>query len=318
MNRILKLANVCAVALAAAAWSQNSRAADVKPEFIAKMKAAIPETPMVKPEKPRKVLVFTLATGFVHSSIPVGAKLFELMGEKTGAWETTVSNSPDVFEADSLNKFDAVILESTTGELFGVPKNERDLNKLAPEEKEKQLRLRKNLLDFVSGGKGLVGIHAAGDCSYGWHEYGEMIGGYFNGHPWGKINVRIDDPKSPLTAQFEGKPFDFSDEIYTYKDTYTREKLHILLSVDIEKSGIKSGENRKDHDYGVAWIREYGKGRVFYTLFGHREETYMNPMTVKFFLSGIQYALGDLKADATPSGPLPPAPATPPAEPAKP
>ena len=304
---ISKIAAVCAVAVV----SFCAFTADVKMETIAKIKAAIPETAPAKPEKPRKILVFTLATGFVHGSIPIGAKMFELMGEKTGAWTTTVSNSPDVFEADSLNQYDAVVMESTTGELFGI--KERDINKLQDAEKEKQLRLRKNLLEFVSGGKGIVGIHAATDCSYGWHEYGEMMGGYFNGHPWGNINVRIDDPKSPLTAVFKGEQFDFSDEIYTYKDTYTRDNLHILLSVDLEKSkGIKpgpkpdtkAGENRADHDYGVAWIREYGKGRVFYTLLGHRDETYSNPLSVAFFLAGVQYALGDLKADATPSAKL--------------
>ena len=305
MKRISKLATLCALAATVFMWGLAG--AELKLEQLAKIKGALPETAPAKPEKPRKVLVFTLATGFVHGSIPLGAKAFELMGEKSGAWETTISNSPDVFEADSLKQFDAIIMESTTGELFGL--KDKDLNKLPADQKEKQLRLRKNLLDFVSEGKGLVGIHAASDCSYGWPEYGEMIGGYFNGHPWGKINVRIDDPKSPLTAQFDGKAFDFSDEIYTYKAPYSREKLHILLSVDLEASKITSGENRKDHDYAVAWIREYGKGRVFYTLFGHNDGTYMNPLTLKFFLSGIQYALGDLKADATPSGKLPEKPA---------
>jgi len=253
------------------------------------------------PEKPRKLLIYTMASGFVHSSIPIGAKCVEMMGKKTGAFEATTSNDPAVF--DDLSKYDAVLMMSTTGN-FLVPK---EIGKMTPDEqkalKDKEPARRQAIVDFVKSGKGIAGIHAASDAYYAsWPEWGEIIGGYFNGHPFGKINVRIDDPKSPLNAQFNGEAFDFSDEIYTYKDPYSREKLHILMSIDVEKSGITKGENRTDHDYAVAWIHEYGKGRVFYTLFGHREDTYANPLTQKFFLAGLQYALGDLKADATPSG----------------
>ena len=160
-----------------------------------------------------------------------------------------------------------------------------------------------------------------------------MIGGYFNGHPWGNINIKVDDAASPVNAVFDGKNFDFADEIYTYRTlpSHSREKMHVLLSVDLEgsskmaKPSIKkdaagkfSGENRADHDYAVAWIKKFGNGRVFYTLLGHRDETYQNPMALKFFLAGAQYALGDLKADDSPSGKLaattatPPPPSTPP------
>src|SRR5947209_18017557 len=114
-----------------------------------------------------------------------------------------------------------------------------------------------------------------------------MIGGSFRAHNWGKISVKIDDPASPLNAQFEGKNFTFSDEIYQYQEmpTHSREKMHVLQTVDLEASGfakeknkegveIYKGETRKDHDYAVSWIKKYGNGRVFYTLFGHRDETY--------------------------------------------
>ena len=241
------------------------------------------------------MLVFTLATGFVHGSIPVGAKCFELMGKKTGAFETVASSDKEMFTADKLKEFDAVIMESTTGSLFGMKGGE------PADQKAHNDELRKNLLDFVSGGKGIVGIHAASDCSYDWKEYGELIGGYFNGHPWGHIVMKIDDPKSPITACFDGKEFTIDDEIYTFKDPYSHDNLHILTSIDLEASKITGGENRKDHDYAVSWIHESGKGRVFYCSLGHRDETYWNPTILKEYLAGIQYALGDLKADATPS-----------------
>jgi type 1 glutamine amidotransferase len=272
----------------------------VPEDQLKKITEALPTEAPAKPQKPRKLLVCTLATGFVHSSIPVGAKTFELMGQKLGTWETVISHDKEMFAPDKLAGFDAIIMESTTGSLFG------NKGKFTPEEKSHNDMLRQSLVDFVKSGKGLVGVHAASDCSYDWAEYGEMIGGYFNGHPWGKVTYKIDDPKSPLTAMFPtDKPFELSDETYTFKkEPYSRDKLHILASIDVSKfsDADVAKENRKDdHDYALSWIHEFGKGRVFYAAHGHREEVYWNPVMLKHYLAGIQYALGDLPADATPS-----------------
>lgn len=303
-----KQAVLTLVAILSVSWSL--RAGDAKLDFGIRIERAVAELKLpVKPEKPRKMLIYTQAQGFVHSSIPVGAKAVESMGQKTGAFEVIkVSDDPSVFDGGNLKNFDALLLMSTTGE-FLIPKN------IAGRPADEQAAIRKNeperrqaLMDYVNNGGGIVGIHAATDAYYKWAEYGELIGGYFNGHPFGKINIRVDDPKSPINAQFNGQNFEFTDEIYTYKPPYSREKLHVLLSIDLEKSGIKDDDkrhNRPDRDYAVAWIKEHGKGRVFYTLLGHREETFMNPVSMQFFLAGIQYALGDLKADATPSAKLP-------------
>ena len=96
--------------------------------------------------------------------------------------------------------------------------------------------------------------------------------------------MKVDDPKSPLTAMFEGKGFEFSDEIYTFKDPYSREKLHILLSVDWENASLPKG-NRDDNDYALAWIHDFGKGHVFYCAFGHQHEVFWNPTILKFYLA---------------------------------
>jgi hypothetical protein len=170
--------------------------------------------------------------------------------------------------------------------------------------------LRKSLVDFVKNGHGLVGVHAAADCSYEWPEYGEMIGGYFNGHPWHHVTYKIDDPKSPLTAMFPtGKPFVVDDETYTFKkEPYSRNRLHILASIDMSQMSDtdKKKENRPyDHDYGLSWIHQFEKGRVFYAAHGHGEGMYSNPVMLQFYLAGIQYALGDLPANATPSAATP-------------
>jgi type 1 glutamine amidotransferase len=291
---------------------------------IKKIEAALPDSAPAKPAKARKLLVFTLATGFVHSSIPVAAQAFDMMGKKTGAYETVISSDPAMFEEDNLKKFDAVLLISTTGEGFGLKGG--DFAKLPAEKQAYHERLRKNLLEFVGSGKGLMGIHAAGDSAYEWREYGKLMGGYFLSHPYYKITMKLDDPQSPINAVFKGKEYSIEDEIYVfreepnsrrYKDLpepYSRDRLHILLSIDTEKSRIKSGPvtkeeqkqgyqagTRKDQDYAVSWIQNVGRGRVFYCSLGHRNETYFNPTIMQHYLAGLQFAFGDLQADATPS-----------------
>jgi type 1 glutamine amidotransferase len=304
---------VIAVALACTRSSAQDKGKPAKPvseTAINKIAAALPESAPAKPAKARKLLVFTLATGFVHSSIPVGAKAFEMMGQKTGAYDTVISSDPAVFEEDNLKQFDAILLISTTGEGFGLRPGE--LAKLPAEKQAYYERLRKNLLDFVGHGKGLMGIHAAGDSAYEWREYGKLMGGYFHSHPFYKITMKLDDSRSPINAAFKGQEFYIEDEIYVfreepysrrYKDLeepYSRDRLHILLSIDTAKSGIKSGP-RKDNDYAVSWIHKVGSGRVFYCSLGHRDETYFNPTILQHYLAGLQYVFGDLQADATPS-----------------
>jgi type 1 glutamine amidotransferase len=269
----------------------------VTAERIKKIESALPDKAPAKPARPRKVLVYTLAKGYVHDSIPTGAKAIELMGKKTGAYETVISADPAMFEPDKLKDFDAIVMVSTTGELFGPPGK----SKAPLDEQARNERLRTSLREFVARGKGLVGIHAAADSSYQWPEYGKMMGGYFNGHPWYKITMRIDDPTNPVNACFHGKEFTIEDEIYTFRAPYSRERLHVLTSIDLQNSKITKGKNRKDDDYAVSWLQNYGRGRVFYCSLGHRHETFWNPTVLQHYLAGIQFAIGDLKANASPS-----------------
>ncbi|MFA6239471.1 MAG: ThuA domain-containing protein [Candidatus Hydrogenedentales bacterium] len=262
------------------------------PVEVDKIAAALPAEASVKPATPRKILVFTLCKGFVHSSIPTGVKALEMIGEKTGAYTIVHSEDPASLSAESLKGFDAVCMLNTTGELF------------------EDAALRTGLIDYVMGGKGLIGIHAATDCFYQWAQYGEMMGGYFDGHPWGSgdtVTLKIDDPGHPVTRAFMGKPFTIMDEIYQFKpEPYSRTKLRVLTSLDTEKTDMtKNGIKRTDGDFAVAWVRAFGKGRVFYCSLGHNEKTYWNPPVLQHYLDGIQFALGDLAADATPSGELP-------------
>lgn len=141
-----------------------------------------------------------------------------------------------------------------------------------------------------------------------WPEWNTIIGGYFKFH-WNNpqlITVKIDDPKSPLTAMFNGQGFEIHDETYTYnQESFSRTNVHVLTSIDYDKMSAedkaKESNPRADHDYGLSWIRREGSGRIFYEAHGHDESIYaMRPM-LEHVIAGIQYALGDLKADDSPS-----------------
>jgi type 1 glutamine amidotransferase len=141
-----------------------------------------------------------------------------------------------------------------------------------------------------------------------WPDFNSMIGGYFKFH-WldpQLITVKIDDPKSPLTAMFHGQEFQIRDETYTMGiKSWSRGNVHVLTSIDYAKMSPEDkaleSNPRADHDYGLSWIRREGQGRVFYEAHGHSERIYaMRPM-LEHILAGVQYAIGDLKADDSPN-----------------
>ncbi|MGA2115932.1 MAG: ThuA domain-containing protein [Bryobacteraceae bacterium] len=165
------------------------------------------------------------------------------------------------------------------------------------------------VMPAVSGaGRGMAGRQGRDTQVGTWPEFNKMIGGFFKFH-WvypQLITVKIDDPKSPLTAMFHNEEFQIHDETYTFgMDTWSRRNLHILTSIDYAKMSdadkAKEDYPRADHDYGLSWVHREGKGRVFYEAHGHNESIYaMTPM-LEHVLAGVQYALGDLKADDAPS-----------------
>ena len=274
------------------AAQKKPQSLDVKADQIEKVKAALPAAPTVKPKKARKLLIFSLCKGFIHGSIPIGAKAIELMGAKTGAYTSVSTLDPEVFRPQTLRQFDAVVFNNTTGTLF------------------EDEALKKSLLAFIASGRGIVGVHAATDCFYKWAEFGKMMGGYFSGHPWNEdVGIKLDDPSHPLLKVFGGKGFVIKDEIYQFRDPYSRANLRVLLSLDTNAINMKKGGiKRTDRDFAVSWLHQVGKGRVFYCSLGHRNEIFWNPTILKYYLDGIQYALGDLPADATPTARLSPAP----------
>lgn len=266
-------------------------------EVMERIARALPSEPAAKAAAKRKLLVCTRTLGFRHASIPVGAAALAELGKKTGAFEVVHREDLDCFESAELASFDAVCFLNSTGEVFDAAATEKTDDKLPASAAERAARLKKNLLDFVAGGKGLVGIHSATDMFYQWPEYGAMIGGYFDGHPWHEdVVIRNEEPRHPLCAALRGRPLEIKDEIYQLKDPYARQRQRVLLSLDTARCDMtKPGIHRTDADFGVSWIREHGNGRVFYCSLGHRDEIYWNQTVLAHYLAGIQFALGDLK-----------------------
>lgn len=269
-----------------------------------KIAESIPAEAYAKPAKPRKLLVFSRTNGFRHDSIVTGKLAFAEMGKKTGAFEAVISDDLAMFEKDKIGQFDAICFLSTTQNAF-APFDE-EMKKMSEEEKTaakaRELVLKENLMAYIKGGGGFVGIHAATDTFYEWKEYGEMMNGYFDGHPWMAgtlVNLFVEpgQEKHPLTEMFGGERLEFNEEIYQFKAPYDSSKVHMLLRLDPEKSAEVKGINRKDNDFGVSWARNWEKGRVFYSSLGHNHEMYWHPKVVRHYLAGIQWAIGDLKAD---------------------
>ena len=256
---------------------------------IAKMRQAMPDKPVVQPERPRRMLVFNLSQGFKHSSIPYWAKALEIMAETTGAFSVEHSEDLAVFAPEALSRFDAVCFNNTT-EL-----------KLTDDQKEA-------LLAFIKSGKGIVGIHAATDNFKDWPEGMHMMGGVFQGHPWtagGTWAIKLDDPEHPLLKPFGGKGFKVNDEIYrTNLPYYSRDKQRVLMSLDMSDPATRNanGVTPEDMDTGITWIKPYGQGRLFYCSLGHNHHLTWTTPILEHYLAGIQYALGDLEVDDTPLG----------------
>jgi type 1 glutamine amidotransferase len=278
-------------------WVQNS-------EDLKRIEQALPSSAVVQPKQARRLLIFTLNVGYGgHPSMAHANEAFSLMGKKTGAFETEVSNDPSLFEMQNLRRFDAVFFNNTVGNCFT------------------NRTLRRNLLGFVTGGGGLLGVHGTTvaftqwpGAIEDWPEFGYLIGARGANHKDSTehIWIRRDDPQHPLTAVFGAGPFEYRDEFFRPQDPYSRDRVRVLLSIDTTKTDVKAGQargncDRADNDYALAWVRNYGRGRVFYSTIAHNPYVFWDPQMLRFYLAALQFALGDLAAPTTPSARLTPA-----------
>ncbi|MBV9304372.1 MAG: ThuA domain-containing protein [Acidobacteriaceae bacterium] len=242
----------------------------------------------------KHVLVIGQTKGWEHDSIPDAMANIWKMGHDTKLWDATIRTDTELItkkdikerNVHTLNSFDALVFASTTGEL--------DLD-------DSQ---KADMMSFIKDdGKGFVGIHAALDTNYKWPEYGEMIGGWFDQHPWMTFDapIVVEDPTFPAVRHFP-HAFVKHDEIYQDKN-WSREKVNVLLSLDPAKLDLNNPKvHRADHDFAVAWSKMYGKGRVFYSTLGHTKESWDDPDIQKMYFEAIKWTLG-LTSGSTASHP---------------
>jgi hypothetical protein len=222
----------------------------------------------------RKLLYLNHSAGFKHQTAATSGPIVQEIGEKSGAFAATVTDDCGALTAENLKQYDAVLFY-TTGEL-------------PVSDQQKQA-----LLDFVRSGKGFAGIHSATDTFCKWPEYGELIGGYFDKHPWHQdVRVRVEDGKHPATRHL-GEAFTIKDEIYQFRN-WSRDKVHVLLSLDPASVDLNAKDvHRTDKDFAIAWTRQYGKGRVFYTALGHRAEVWADERYQTHLLNGLRWVMKD-------------------------
>jgi type 1 glutamine amidotransferase len=288
----------------AMSWLQRAGAQTPKlsdSEQRQKIEAALPTKAFVTPRKSRRLLIFDLNVNYGgHASIPTANLAFTRMGAKTGAFETEISKDPAVFAPDSLKRFDAVFLNNTVGNLFEDP------------------ALRQSLVEFVYSGGGLMGVHGTSvafmkwpGAIEDWPEFGIMLGARGANHYDSDehVFIKLDDPTHPLVQPFGGD-FEYRDEFFRVHDPYSRNRVRVLLSIDMSKTKVqgqpRGNTTRADNDYALAWVRQYGRGRVFYTTFAHNPSMFWDPKMLQFYLAATQFALGDLDAPTTPSAKLTP------------
>ena len=236
-------------------------------------------------------------TGYQHDSVSHALATIERLGRESGQFITYIRTDTQLItkrkifgtgkyaappggtrmtNAKNLDYFDAVFF-------YGL--GEEDLS---PDQKA-------DLLSFVrDDGKGFVGAHSAIDAFYNWPQYGEMMGAYFDNHPWGVMDapVIVEQPSFPGMSQFS-RQFVTRDEIYVVTDKpYSRDKVDVLARLDSTKIDLSvSGLNRTDRDFPIAWVKKYGRGNVFYSSLGHPDAAWDDPGIQHMYLEAIKWAV---------------------------
>jgi type 1 glutamine amidotransferase len=246
--------------------------------------------PLAAQTAKKKLLVIGAVKGFQHDSVSNAMGTLYELGHSSGLWDTYLKTDCQLItkkklggNAKNLDFFDAVAFY-TTGELDMDESQQADL------------------LSFIrDDGKGFIGIHSATDTFYKWPEYGDMIGGYFDSHPWGTFDAPlvVEDPNFP-GMQYLPRAFTMKDEIYQTKD-FSRDKVRVLMTLDGNRLDYsKPNIHRTDKDFAVIWARNYGKGRVLYNGLGHVEAVWDRPDIRKMWVEMVKWAMGMVPGDATP------------------
>jgi type 1 glutamine amidotransferase len=233
--------------------------------------------------EPLRVFYCTHSAGFEHGVLPESRKVMAELGEDNRWLDMTISNQIGDLTPERLAKTDVVVFYTSGPLPMGEMKGE--------------------LLAWIRGGGALVGIHSATDTLKEDPAYVKLIGGIFDGHPWNEdVVVIVEDDEHPAAKPFlkgaeveDGVArFHIADEIYQH---HTLNKdMHVIVRLDPANPKTEDGRA-----YPLAWTLRSGKGRVFYTAFGHRPEVWHDARFQQHLLAGIRWAAGLVGASDTPN-----------------
>ena len=230
-----------------------------------------------------------------HDSVSHALATIERLGYESGLFDTFIRTDSNIISkhpkmtngqpasgGPSLNSVDAIFF-------------------LGHREIELDAQQKADLLSFVhDDGKGFVAAHTATTAVGAWPEFGDLLGGRFDNHPWGTVEAPVvnEDPSFPATRHLP-LLFDFRDEFYQTKE-WSRDQIRVVLRLDVSKLPVNSQLHNKTGDFPLAWAKMYGKGRVFYSALGHDRKTWDNPDVYQLYFEAIKWSLGLTQADVTP------------------
>jgi uncharacterized protein len=243
-------------------------------EFIALLGSAAAIRPLgARAERPlERILYFTHSAGYRHDVIPLSRAILTQLGRESGSFEVTATEDTSEFSSENLKRY-AALMFFTSGEL--------PMSRIQ----------RAALLEFVRSGGGFLGVHSAADTFYTWPDYLDLVGGYFNGHPWHQaVTIEVVDPSNPMVA-FLGNSLQFDDEIYQVSDFDYRGS-HVLLRLDPSSVDLgSSGVHQRFYGWPLAWSRSYGEGRVFYTALGHEASAWQDRRYQRILTNAIRWSM---------------------------
>ena len=265
---------ICAKLLSTHDWSGFGERIVRRREFIALLGSATAIRPLgARAERPlERILYFTYSAGYRHDVIPLSKAILTQLGSNSGVFEVTATEDTSEFSTENLKRYAAVMFY-TTGELpmSGAQKTA--------------------LFNFVRSGRGFLGVHSATDTFYTWPDYLDLIGGYFNGHPWHQaVTIEVVDRGDPVVA-FLGNFLQFEDEIYQISD-FDYRRSHVLLRLDPSSVDLgKTGVHQRFYGWPLAWKRFYGQGRVFYTALGHEASVWQDRRYQRMLTNAILWSM---------------------------
>jgi type 1 glutamine amidotransferase len=287
-------------------FGQDLPVIPLTPAWKQKIEALAPSQTRFPSTSPKKILLFSLHTGFEHWVIPHTEEVFKILGTKSNGFAMTASKDIHQFEKASLANYDAIVLNNTCSKpdhrhLFWDKLRAESTGDSAAVMAKAQ-ELESNLIEFVSRGGGLLLLHGAVTTLNNSSKFSDLVGASFDYHPpQQQVQVKLENPSHPLVAAFPKEGFSHVDEPYFYKNAYAKLNFTPLLYFDNAKiHSQRPNQELKSGKTYVAWIRPEGKGKVMYISPSHNAQSFENPALLQFFLDGLQYVVGDVNCDETP------------------